>query len=115
MIAVTLIYPVFAKEKPSKIGLPEYVDSSLERESNDNQLKKIIEEKGKLYPYVYLLKQWKFDLWMVIIACSSIGRYGLLTWVPTYYVEVFNVDIEEGIIGSVVCPLGMAVGALVSP
>lgn len=115
MIAVTLIYPVFAKEKPSKIGLPEYVDSSFERESNDNQLKIIIEEKGKLYPYVYLLKQWKFDLWMVIIACSSIGRYGLLTWVPTYYVEVFNVDIEEGIIGSVVCPLGMAVGALVIP
>ena len=35
--------------------------------------------------------------------------------IPTYYVEVFNVDIEAGIIGSVVCPLGMAAGALVIP
>lgn len=115
MIAVVVIYPFFAKESPSKIGLPEYVDPNEVREENDNELKKIIAEKGKLYPYIYLLKNWRFDLWMVIIACSSIGRYGLLTWIPTYYVEVFGVDIEEGIIGSVVCPLGMAVGALVIP
>ena len=28
----------FAKEKPSKIGLPEYVDPNEVRESNDNEL-----------------------------------------------------------------------------
>lgn len=115
MILIAIVYPFFAKEKPSDIGLPEYIDSNEEREINDNDLKIIIKEKGKLYPYVYLLKQWKFDLWIVIIACSSIARYGLLTWIPTYYVEVFNTDIEAGIIGSIVCPLGMAAGALVIP
>ena len=115
MLVVVAIYPFFAKESPSKIGLPEYVDSHQEREDNDNELKEIVEEKGKLYPYFHLLKQWRFDLWMIIIACSSIARYGLLTWIPTYYVENFNVDIEAGIIGSVVCPLGMAAGALVIP
>ena len=115
MLVIALIYPFFAKESPSKIGLPEYIDSNEKRESNDNELKEIIAQRGKLYPYFYLLKQWKFDLWIVIIACSSIARYGLLTWIPTYYVEVFNVDIEAGIIGSVVCPLGMAAGALVIP
>lgn len=115
MLAVVVIYPFFSKEKPSKVGLPEYVDSNQKSESNDNELKKIIEDKGKLYPYIHLLKQWKFDLWLVIIACSSIARYGLLTWIPTYYVEVFKVDIEAGIIGSVVCPLGMAAGALIIP
>lgn len=115
MFAVVLIYPFFAKERPSKIGLPEYVDSHEEREENDNALAEIVAEKGKLYPYLFLLKQWKFDLWMIIIACSSIARYGLLTWIPTYYVDVFGVDIEAGIIGSVVCPLGMAAGALVIP
>ena len=62
-----------------------------------------LEEKGKLYPYVYLLKQWKFDLWIIIIACSSIARYGLLTWIPTYYVEVLNMDIPTGNINSVCC------------
>ena len=115
MLAVVAIYPFFAKEKPSNIGLPEYVDSNEVRESNDNELKKIIEEKGKLYPYIYLLKQWRFDLWLIIIACSSIARYGLLTWIPTYFTEVFQFDIESGIIGSVICPLGMAAGALVIP
>lgn len=115
MIAVAAVYPFFSKEKPSVIGLPEYIDSSEKLEENDHELKKIIKKKGKLYPYVHLLKQWKFDLWIVIIACSSIARYGLLTWIPTYYVEVFQVDIEAGMIGTIVCPLGMAAGALVIP
>ena len=115
MLLVTMLYPFFAKEKPSDIGLPEYVDTDAKREENDIELRMIIQEKGKFYPYFYLLKQWKFDLWMLIIACSSIARYGLLTWIPTYYVEVFNTDIEEGIIGSIVCPLGMAAGALIIP
>ena len=115
MIFFAIIYPFFAKEKPSKIGLPEYVDPNVLSESNDSELKQIISQKGKLYPYIHLLKQWKFDLWMIIIACSSIARYGLLTWIPTYYTEVFRADIETGIIGSVICPLGMAAGALVIP
>lgn len=115
MFFAVVIYPFFAKERPSKIGLPEYIDSYEERQVNDDELKEIIKENGKLYPYIYLLKQWRFDLWLIIIACSSIARYGLLTWIPTYYVENFNVDIEAGIIGSVVCPLGMAAGALIIP
>lgn len=115
MLVVVVIYPFFAKEKPSKIGLPEYVDPNEVRESNDNELQKIIEEKGKLYPYIHLLKQWRFDLWLIIIACSSIARYGLLTWIPTYFTDVFQFDIEAGIIGSVICPLGMAAGALIIP
>lgn len=115
MLLVVAVYPFFAKEKPSKIGLPEYIDPNQVIETNDNELKLIIEKKGKLYPYIHLLKQWRFDVWMVIIACSSIARYGLLTWIPTYYAEVFQADIETGIIGSVICPLGMAAGALVIP
>lgn len=115
MIVVAIIYPFFSKEKPVDIGLPEYVDSNAKSEENDLELKNIIKAKGKLYPYVYLLNQWKFDLWIVIIAGSSIARYGLLTWIPTYFVEVFGTDIESGIIGSIICPLGMAAGALVVP
>ena len=115
MLSVTIIYPFLAKEKPSSLGLPEYVDPNATRESNDNELQQIIKEKGRLYPYIYLLKQWRFDLWLIIIACSSVARYGLLTWIPTYFTEVFQYDIEAGIIGSVICPLGMAVGAFVIP
>ena len=115
MLAVAAIYPFFVKEKPSKIGLPEYVDPNQVVESKDNALQQIIEQKGKLYPYLHLLKQWKFDLWMVIIACSSIARYGLLTWIPKYFADVHGLDLESGIIGSIICPLGMAAGALIIP
>ncbi len=115
MIVVVIIYPFFAKEKPSKIGLPEYVDPDAAREEQDEELKALVAEKGKLYPYLHLLKQWRFDIWLLIIACSSIGRYGLLTWIPTYFVDEFGYDIESGIIGSVICPLGMAFGALIIP
>lgn len=113
MFAMVIIYPIFAKEKPLKVGLPEYVEPNVVREAKENELQKIIEEKGKLYPYIHLLKQWRFDIWMIIIGCSSIARYGLLTWIPSYYAEVFKADIQSGIIGTVICPLGMVAGALV--
>lgn len=115
MLAVVAVYPFFVREKPQDVGLKDYIDSNKKIESNNDELKEIVNTKGKLYPYLYLFKQWKFDLWLIIIACSNIARYGLLTWIPTYYVEVFNLDIEAGIIGSIVCPLGMALGALIIP
>ena len=36
MLAVVVIYPFFAKERPGKIGLPEYIDSHQERESSSS-------------------------------------------------------------------------------
>ncbi|MCF0230288.1 MAG: MFS transporter, partial [Parasporobacterium sp.] len=115
MLAAVVIYPFFTKERPEKVGLPAYVDPDEQREEQDEELKKIIAEKGKLYPYIHLFKQWRFDLWMIIIACSSICRYGLMTWIPTYFVDVFGYEIKSGIMGSVVLPLGMAFGALIIP
>ena len=115
MIAVVSIYPLFAKGSPPDIGLPEYIEHEAKEEANEKEIKELASQKGKLYPYVHLLKQWKFDLWIVIIMCSNVAVYGLLTWIPTYYMEVFGVDIEKGIIGSVVYLLGMAAGALIIP
>lgn len=115
MIIVVIAYPFLAKERPAEAGLPEYKDPEPGQTAKESELKQIVEEKGKLYPYIHLLKQWKFDLWMIIIMCTSIARYGLLTWIPTYYVEVYGVDISKGILGAVVCPLGMAAGALIIP
>lgn len=115
MIAAAIVYPFICKEKPSKVNLPEYVDPDADREAHDEELIALVKEKGKMYPYIHLLKQWRFDVWLIIIACSSIGRYGLLTWIPTYFVDEFNYDIESGIVGSVLCPLGMAFGALIIP
>lgn len=115
MVIAGLIYIIFAKDSPKKIGLKEFVDSDAKKNEQDEELKKLVAENGKLFPYLYLLKQWRFDLWLLIIAGSSIARYGLLTWVPTYYVQEFGVDIEEGALGTVLLPLGMAFGTLIIP
>lgn len=115
MIIIAVIYVFICKDSPEKIGLKPYVDSDIKRNDQDNELRHIIAEKGKLYPYIYLFRQWRFDLWLLIIAGSSIARYGLLTWIPTYYVNEFGVDVKDGVLGTVLLPLGMAIGTLVIP
>ena len=96
MVIFAIIYIFLAKDSPKKIGLKEYVDPDAKRHEQDLELQKLIAERGKLFPYIYLFKKWRFDLWLLIIAGSSIARYGLLTWIPTYYVQEFNYDIKKG-------------------
>ncbi|MDO4545226.1 MAG: MFS transporter [Bacillota bacterium] len=115
MVIIAVLYIFVAKDSPKKIGLKEYVDSDAKRNEQDEELKQLIAEKGKLYPYIYLFKKWRFDCWLLIIAGSSIARYGLLTWVPTYYVQEFGVDVKDGALGTVLLPLGMAFGTFIIP
>lgn len=115
MTALVIFYAFLVKDKPSKKGLPEYVDVDASRNEQDEELTKVVSEKGKIYPYIYLLKQWRFDIWLLIIAGSSIARYGLLTWMPSYFVDTFGVNPKDGILGSVFLPLGMAFGTFVVP
>ncbi|MGI6737373.1 MAG: MFS transporter [Anaerovoracaceae bacterium] len=115
MLIMVVIYKILVKDKPSKIGLPDYKEDDSERAEEEAQLRAVMAEKGKFYPYAHLFRQWRFDLWLVIIAGSSIARYGLLTWIPTYYVQEFDTDIQEGLLGSVLLPLGMAIGTFVVP
>lgn len=115
MVIAGIAYRFICKDSPSKIGLKEYVDSNAKRNQQDEELMKLVKEKGKLYPYAHLFKMWRFDCWLLIIAGASIARYGLLNWVPTYYVENFGVDIEDGALGTVLLPLGMAFGTFVIP
>ena len=115
MVAAGIVYIILTKEKPSKIGLKEYVDPDKVSNTQDEELKALVKEKGKLYPYIYLFSKWRFDCWLFIIAGSSIARYGLLTWVPTYYVQEFGVDVKEGALGTILLPLGMAFGTFIIP
>lgn len=115
LIAVAVLYVFIVKGKPRAVGLPDYKEENVEKAKEEEKLRKVLEEKGKLYPYVHLFSNWRFDLWLLIIAGSSIARYGLLTWVPTYYVEQFNVDVTEGAMGTIFLPLGMAFGTFIVP
>lgn len=115
MVVVAVIYAFVVKQSPKKIGLEEYKEADEAKAEEEENLRKVVAEKGKLYPYAHLLKNWRFDMWLIIIAGSSIARYGLLTWVPTYYVQKFDVDVKAGILGTLLLPLGMAFGTFIVP
>lgn len=115
MVVIVVFYSFLVKDRPSKKGLPEYVDKDKDRNNQDEEMARVVAQKGKLYPYVHLLKQWRFDIWLLIIAGSSIARYGLLTWMPSYFVDTFGVNPKDGILGSVFLPLGMAFGTFIIP
>ncbi|MEA4921894.1 MAG: MFS transporter [Eubacteriaceae bacterium] len=115
LIIIAIIYIFVVKDKPKKVGLPDYKEEDSERAADEDEKRKLLEEKGKLYPYIHLFKMWRFDLWLIIIAGSSIARYGLLTWIPTYYTENFGLDVKEGAMGTIYLPLGMALGTFIIP
>ncbi|WP_313530412.1 MFS transporter [Anaerotignum sp.] len=115
VVIVAIAYGFLVKEKPSDIGLQEYAEEDKAKAKQEAELTEVLKERGKLYPYIHLLKMWRFDIWLLIIAGASIARYGLLTWIPTYYNDVFQVDVKAGILGTVLLPLGMGFGTLIVP
>ena len=71
-------------------------------EDNENnkaalELEKTIKEKGYLYPYKLLFSEPKVIIFCIISAIAGIGRYGLLTWIPTYFTEELGLTIKDGI------------------
>lgn len=115
MIVFVVIFFIFSKSKPSDVGITEYKEENADMKDKEKEMEAVLKDKGKMYPFIFLLKQWQFDAWLIIIACSSLARYGLLTWIPSYYNDVFNTNIKDGIMGTIVLPLGMACGSFILP
>ena len=72
-------------------------------------------KKGYLYPYKVLFSEPKVIVFCLISAIAGVGRYGLLTWVPTYFTETMGLSIKEGIFASILLPLGQACAMYVFP
>ena len=43
-----------------------------------------LESKGFWHPYRLVFAEYKVIIFCFIAAIAGIGRYGLLTWIPTY-------------------------------
>ncbi|MDR2163415.1 MAG: MFS transporter [Clostridiales Family XIII bacterium] len=114
IFVMALIFALTVKQSPKDIGLEEFKEEDL-RSEHEDELERIVAEKGKMYPYAYLFKQWRFDLWCIIIAFSNIARYGLLTFIPTYFVDELGMDVKSGLVGTLWLPLGMALGTFIVP
>ena len=93
------------KEKPEDVGLKPIGEET----------KKNVENKSFFYPYKKLFSKPKMILFCLISAIAGIGRYGLLTWIPTYFMESIGLSIKEGIFSSILLPIGQALAMFVFP
>ena len=114
-VAALILYRLFAKDDPTKIGLKPYTESNAQTAESEAEMASLIKEKGALYPYRHVLADRGFRAWLVIVTICGLARYGLTTWIPLYFTQRFGVDITAGLLQSLALPVGMGVGTFVVP
>lgn len=114
-LLVAGVYWLTVKVSPQSVGLPPYQDDDAVNVRSESQIAKALHGRSRLYPYLYLVRQWQFDIWLVVIALSSVGRYGLLNWIPLYFTDVMGLDLQDGIIQNLMLSVAMSLGSLIIP
>ena len=109
MVLMLVAFFFFFKTKPEDVGLPAFQEETNEAPQED------LSDKGYLYPYKVLFSEPKVWVFCLISAIAGVGRYGLLTWVPTYFVEEQGLTIKDGIFSSILLPFGQACAMFVFP
>lgn len=108
MVLMLIAFFFLFKEKPEDVGLPAFKEEDAAAEKRDAELAAQIEKRGYLYPYKVLFSEPKVIVFCLISAIAGVGRYGLLTWIPTYFTESLGLSIKEGIFSSILLPAGQA-------
>jgi len=115
MVLMLFAFAAFFKTKPEDIGLKPFEEADQAAAARDAALEAEIGKKGYLYPYKVLFSEPKVIVFCLISAIAGVGRYGLLTWVPTYFVESMGLSIKEGIFSAILLPAGQACAMFVFP
>ena len=113
-LGVLLVYLLLVKTTPRKIGLPDYQEDAKEKNEAESQMQEILESKGILYPYKYILSNPKFLIWIIIAFSVGLARYGLSTWIPLYFKQQ-GLSAVASVASSMILPVGMGIGTLVVP
>ena len=112
LVLSLIAFIFFFKNAPKDAGLAEFEEKDDDRNA---ELDAMIKEKGYFYPYLLLFSEPKVLIFCLISAIAGIGRYGLLTWIPTYFVEEMGVSIKEGIFSTILLPFGQACAMFIFP
>ncbi len=107
-----IAFVLFFKNSPNDAGLSDF------QENEDNsitEMEALIKSKGFFYPYKLLFSEPKVLILCFVSAIAGIGRYGLLTWIPTYFNEELGLAIKEGIFSSILLPFGQACAMFIFP
>lgn len=115
MVLMLIAFAVLFKEKPEDVGLAPFVERDREAAARDDAMEAEIRKRGFLYPYKVLFSEPKVIIFCFIAAIAGIGRYGLLTWVPTYFTESMGLSIKAGIFSAILLPCGQACSMFVFP
>ena len=120
MVLMLIVFAFLFKTKPEDIGLKPFEEedqasAARDEGAGDAALAAEIEKKGYLYPYKVLFSEPKVIVFCFISAIAGVGRYGLLTWVPTYFTESMGLSIKAGIFSSILLPIGQACAMFVFP
>lgn len=113
-LVVLIFFLLSVKTTPSQAGLKDYQEDDGEKIKLEEQMRQIVETKGVLYPYKFILSNKKFFIWIVIAFGSGLARYGLSTWIPLYFKQQ-GLSAVASIASSMILPIGMGVGTLVVP
>ena len=115
MVLMVVAFAVLFKEKPEDVGLMPFEEEDRDAAVRDARLAEEIGKKGYLYPYKVLFSEPKVIVFCLISAIAGVGRYGLLTWVPTYFTESMGLSIKEGIFSAILLPIGQSCAMFVFP
>ena len=115
MLLMLIPFGLLFFTKPEDVGLKAFEEEDLALAARDAAMSKKVEESGFLYPYKVLFSEPKVLVFCLISAIAGVGRYGLLTWVPTYFMEEMNLSIKDGIVSSILLPIGQSCAMFVFP
>ncbi len=108
-----IIFWFIATDRPEHNGLPNYEEDNLIVYDREKYLKKEVRDRHG-NPWKYFFSRPKFLWWCAIALLSSLCRYGLLKWIPIYYMgEQHSIYISNPVFSNLILPLGMAIGTLI--
>ena len=113
-LVVLIVYLLVVKTSPSQIGLQDYKEEDPQKIEQEKQMKAIVESKGVLYPYKYIMSNKVFLIWIVIAFSAGLARYGLSTWIPLYFSQQ-GFSAVASVASSLILPIGMGIGTFVVP
>lgn len=113
-LVLLVLYLVSVKSSPAKAGLRDYREEDTEKSEEEKQMQQIVASKGALYPYKYVIFNWKFLIWGVIAFGTGLVRYGLSTWIPKYFMDQGFSSVDS-VVSSMIFPIGMGIGTLIVP
>ena len=110
MVLILVPFILFFKEAPTSVGLAPFKEQDAEEAPADTKT------KGNFFrPYIQLFSEPRVLLFCLISAIAGIGRYGLLTWIPTYFTEALGMTLKDDMFTYTVLPLGQACAMFVFP